>query len=239
MTYKIIEYSPKFDKTRKILLNTSDLVFAPTATSDFLISAVAASIDKVDKLLDMGCGNGIVGIALSKLNKANTIYCSDISTEAIKIAKLNIKLNNCEGEVVNSNIFSNWHGYKFDIIVDDISGISEEVAKLSSWFENVPCDAGIDGTANIEEVLNDARNFLNNSGKIFFPVISLSNTRKILNIANKNFKNIKKISHNKWYLPKELSSNLNLLEKLKKDGCIDYCQKFGELICWTDIYSAN
>ena len=45
-------------------------------------------------------------------------------------------------------------GYKFDIIVDDISGISEEVAKLSKWFENVPCNAGIDGTANIEEVLN-------------------------------------------------------------------------------------
>jgi len=69
--------------------------------------------------------------------------------------------------------------------------------------------------------------------------ISLSNTNKILNTANNNFKNIKKISHNKWFLPKELSKNLTLLEKLKKDNCIDYCQKFGELICWTDIYYAS
>tara|TARA_A100001011_G_scaffold398506_1_gene503175 strand:- start:1084 stop:1803 length:720 start_codon:yes stop_codon:yes gene_type:complete len=239
MAFKIIDYYPKFDENTKILLNTSDLVFAPTATSDFLISAVASNINKVDKLLDLGCGNGIVGIALSKFNKANKIYCSDISIEAVKIADLNIKLNNCVGEVIKSNIFSNWDGYKFDIIVDDISGISEQVAKLSSWFENVPCDAGIDGTANIEKVLNEARYFLNKNGKIFFPVISLSNTNKILDIANKNFKNLKKISHNQWFLPKELSSNLTLLEKLKKDGCIDYCQKFGELICWTDIYSAN
>ena len=239
MAFKIIEYYPKFDENTKILLNTSDLVFAPTATSDFLISGVLSNINKVDKLLDLGCGNGIVGIALSKFNKANKIYFSDISNEAVKVTDLNIKLNNCVGEVIKSNIFSNWNGYKFDIIVDDISGISEEVAKLSRWFKNVPCDSGIDGTANIEKVLNEARHFLNKNGKIFFPVISLSNTNKILDIANKNFKNLKKISHNQWFLPKELSSNLVLLEKLKKDGCIDYCQKFGELICWTDIYLAN
>ena len=239
MAFKIIEYYPKFDENTKILLNTSDLVFAPTATSDFLISGVASNINKVDKLLDIGCGNGIVGIALSKFNKANKIYFSDISNEAVKVTDLNIKLNNCVGEVIKSNIFSNWNGYKFDIIVDDISGISEEVAKLSRWFKNVPCDSGIDGTANIEKVLNEARHFLNKNGKIFFPVISLSNTNKILDIANKNFKNLKKISHNQWFLPKELSSNLVLLEKLKKDGFIDYCQKFGELICWTDIYLAN
>ncbi len=239
MPYKKIEYIPKFDESIKILLNTNDNVFEPTATSDFLISAVAANVKQVERLLDLGCGNGIVGISLSKLNKANEIYCSDISYEAVKVAQLNIKSNNCKGEAIRSDIFSNWNGYKFDIIVDDISGISDEVAKLSDWFKNVPCDSGIDGTLNIEKVLNQSRKFLKKNGKIFFPVISLSNTNKILNTANNNFKKIKKISHNKWFLPKELSKNLTLLEKLKKDGCIDYCQKFGELICWTDIYLAS
>ena len=130
-------------------------------------------------MLDLGCGNGIVGISLSKLNKAKYIYCSDISNEAVKVAKLNIKLNNCEGTAIKSDIFSNLKGHKFDIIVDDISGISEEVAKLSDWFENVPCDSGIDGTSNIKKVLMESRNFLTKNGKIFFPVISLSNTKKI------------------------------------------------------------
>ena len=239
MLGKNIEYSPKCDESIKILLNSNDNVFAPTATSDFLISAVASNINKVEKLLDLGCGNGIVGISLSKLNKANEIYCSDISSEAVKFAQLNIKSNNCKGLAIKSDIFSNWNGYKFDIIVDDISGISEEVAKLSDWFKNIPCDSGFDGTLNIEKVLNESRKFLKKNGKIFFPVISLSNTNKILNIAKNNFNNIKKISHNKWFLPKDLSKNLTLLEKLKKNGCIDYCQKFGELICWTDIYLAS
>ncbi len=239
MPYRKVEYITKFDDKTKIILNTSDNVFAPTATSDFLISAVASNINKVDKLLDLGCGNGIVGISLSKLKKANITYFSDVSAEAVKVVELNIKLNNCEGKAIKSDIFSNWNGYKFDIIVDDISGISEEVAKISNWFKNIPCNSGFDGTINIGKVLNQSRNFLNKDGKIFFPVISLSNTRKILDIAKNNFKNVEKVSHNKWFLPKDLSKNLTLLENLKKDNCIDYCQKFGELICWTDIYYAS
>ena len=62
MSYKKIVYSPKYDEKTKILLETNHNVFAPTATSDFLISAVASNIKKVDKLLDLGCGNGVVGI---------------------------------------------------------------------------------------------------------------------------------------------------------------------------------
>ena len=239
MSSKKMEYILKFDKNTKILLNTNDNVFEPTATSDFLISSVASNINKVDKLLDIGCGNGIVGIALSKLNKADKIYCSDISEEAVKVANSNIRLNNCKGEAIKSNIFSNLNGYKFDIIVDDISGISEEVAKRSDWFKNVPCDSGFDGTSNIEKVLKEAKNFLTKNGKIFFPVISLSNTKKIIKIAKNNFKNVKKISHNQWFMPEDLSKNYEILEKLKKESSIDYCQKFGQLICWTDIYSAN
>ena len=239
MSYKTIEYIPKYDEKIKIILKTNGNVFTPTATSDFLISAVASNINKVDKLLDLGCGNGIVGISLSKLNKANKIYCSDISNEAVKFAELNIKLNKCSGKAIKSNIFSNWNGHKFDIIVDDISGISEKVAKLSEWFKNVPCDSGDDGTANIEKVLKESKNFLNKNGKIFFPIISLSDSNKILEIANNNFQNMKRISHNKWFLPEDIYKYFPIIQKLKEENLIDYCQKFGKLICWTDIYCAN
>ena len=168
MSYKKVEYITKFDQKTKILLNTNDNVFAPTATSDFLISAVASNINKVDKLLDLGCGNGIVGISLSKLNKAKKIYCSDISDEAVEVAKLNIKLNNCEGEAIKSNIFSNWKGNKFDIIVDDISGISEEVAKLSIGLKMFHAMQVLMGHQNIEKVLNQSREYLNKMEKYFF-----------------------------------------------------------------------
>ena len=78
---------------------------------------------------------------------------------------------------------------------------------------------------------------MNSDGKLFFPVISLSNTKN-LKIASENFKNIQKISSNQWFLPEDLTNNQNILEPLKEEGYINYCQKFGKLICWTDIYLA-
>ena len=234
-----VNYITKFDKKTKIKLKTSENVFQPTATSDFLIKAVAENINTVDSLLDLGCGNGIVGITLSKLKKTKKIYCSDISREAVEISKVNIKLNHCNGETKISDIFSNWSNYKFDVIVNDISGISEEIAKLSSWFKNVPCNSGLDGCKNIEKVLLQGKNFIKEKGKIFFPVISLSDTSKILRIANDNYKNVYKLSHDKWFLPEDLKMHLSILNDLKNKGYLDYCEKFGKLICWTEIYMAS
>ena len=233
-----MEYISKIDNKTKIILKTSNNVFAPTATSDFLIKAVANNISNVNSLLDLGCGNGIVGITLSKFNKANNVSYSDISHEAVKITKENIKLNNCIGNAIYSDIFSNWNANKFNVIVDDISGISEDVARLSNWFNNVPCDSGRDGCKNIEQVLSQASNYLVEKGIIFFPLISLSDTKKILKIAELNFNKVIKISHDQWFLPDEIGKHIDLLESLKDNYLIDYCEKFGKLVCWTDIYMA-
>lgn len=238
MKDKQFEYINKFDKSTKVTLKTNESIFSPTATTDFLIKGVAENIKYVDKLLDLGCGNGIVGITLSKILKVKTIYCSDISKEAVKITNINIKLNNIEGIAISSDIFSNWSNHKFNVIVNDISGISDEIANISKWFSNVPCNSGIDGSENTQKVLKESKKFLAKEGKLFFPIISLSNGKKIFQIAEQCFKNVSIISHNKWFLPDDFLHYKSTLIRLKKKGSIDYCEKFGKLICWTDIYMA-
>ena len=57
---------------------------------------------------------------------------------------------------------------QFDYIIDDVSGISEEIAKISPWFKNVPCTSGIDGTDLVVSVLKEAPKYLKKNGKIFF-----------------------------------------------------------------------
>ena len=91
-----------------------------------------------------------IGISLYK-NLANikNIAFSDISKDAIIISKKNEKANKIDVSNVDffkSNIFSNFDKQKFDIIINDISGISESVAKISPWFKNIPCSSGINGT---------------------------------------------------------------------------------------------
>ena len=46
------------------------------------------------KILDYGCGTGILGIAAKKVFKKSEITLVDIDKEAIKLSKYNVKLNN-------------------------------------------------------------------------------------------------------------------------------------------------
>ena len=46
---------------------------------------------------------------------------------------------------------------KFNFIINDISGISEDVAKISPWFKNVSCKSGKDGTKLTIKVIKDSK----------------------------------------------------------------------------------
>jgi len=79
-----------------------------------------AKIEKEDsKILDLGCGYGIVGIALKKLNPKLDVTMSDINDRAVKVAKQNCDENDTECLVIKSDIFSNSQllDKKFDIVL--------------------------------------------------------------------------------------------------------------------------
>jgi methylase of polypeptide subunit release factors len=214
--------------------------FIPTATSDFIIKSASNYISNKSNLLDLGCGVGIVGISLFKMNLIKKLYSSDISIPATSMCKINSENHNVENDVRCGSVFESWKGMSFDNIADDVSGISKHIAAISPWFSNVACDSGDDGTDLTIQILNEASEYLNDKGQLFFPVISLSNHEKIIKTANSVFKNVKKISSNKWFLPDEISTNHNdYIHDLKNSGFIDFEEKFGKKISFTDIYMVN
>ena len=59
------------------------------------------------KILDLGCGYGVIGIALNKLTGAN-VDMVDVNLRAIHLASINIKENHCQNVCVfESNVYSN------------------------------------------------------------------------------------------------------------------------------------
>lgn len=208
------------------------MIFKPTGTSDLLIKAVSPYIEK-GKLLDLGCGCGIVGKSLMK--EGIQWYASDISGEAI----FSINPEGCHCFVRQGNLFDCWEGHKFDYIIDDVSGISSELAKISPWFNGVPCDSGIDGTKLVCKVIQQAPEYLTRGGKLFFPIVSLSNKLRIVQTAIENFGDVKCIATEHFPLPKEMYKHLDLMKDLRLRGYIDYKSAFGGIIFWTDIYLAQ
>lgn len=218
---------------------TSDTVFYPTGTSGLLIDAVRGRIKSPGSVLDLGCGSGVVGIALDKLGLVNKpLYLSDASADAVAVTKQNADLHHCEVDARVGSLYHPWHGMKFDYIIDDVSGVAEAIAKISPWFRNIPCASGGDGADLVVEVLKNAPPHLEEGGIIFFPVLSLSNTKRILSAASKNFKNVERLVHKTWPLPEEMKEHVNLIRDLAAKDLIQVEEKFGMVLWYTDIYAA-
>ena len=232
-TYKL---KGKFEQSIDLKIN--DEVFIPTATSDFLIKASIKAIENPGSLLDLGCGNGIVGISLFLNNVVTKLFASDLSKDAIKLAEENLLKYDIEALVKCSDKFDSWDNFKFDYIINDVSGVAEDVAKHSSWFKNVPNNSGFDGTNHVIDIIKLAKKYLNKNGKLIFPIISLSNEELILKNAKKYFDKVNELSSDKWFLPSELSEKMDILKKLKKNNAINYDEKFGKIVCSTKIYEA-
>ncbi len=100
-------------------------------------------------ILDMGCGNGAIGIVIAKLS--NTLaHMVDINFKALELAKINAKLNNVENILIyESNIYEKVNS-KFKLIVT-----------------NPPIRAG---KKIVYEMLEKAVNYLLDDGELWFVI---------------------------------------------------------------------
>ncbi len=214
--------------------------FVPTHTSNLIIKSALKIIKNEDmSILDLGCGCGVVAIIISKLTKANlNLFASDISDTVEGVVNENSLTHGISINVRKSDIFNAWSGHKFDLIINDISGVASEIAKISPWFKNISCEAGKDGDLLVNKVISDSAEYLNDNGKLIFPIISFSNKESILNMARSKFNNVELMMKQDWPAPNEMLKSEVLLKKLKKDGCIDYKFSFGKLIGYTEVYCA-
>ncbi len=223
----------------KIDLEVNNKTFKPTLTTDLLIKSSLKILKKNKSILDLGCGIGVIGIALSKLGYGPEIFASDISKEATEMCLKNCKKNNLKIFVKTGDRLDPWGDQTFDYIIDDVSGVSDIISKKSKWFKNVPNNSGKDGSNLIISIIEKINKNLNRNGVFIFPIISLSNKKKILDVANKYFNKIELVSNSDWFLPEDLNSEIDLLFQLKEKNLIDFQYKFGKIICSTEIFCAK
>ena len=122
--------------------------------------------EKKGRVLDLGCGYGIIGIILSD-NKDLFIDMVDINLRAIELTKENIKLNNIENaNCFESNIYSNIIE-KYDYIVT-----------------NPPIRAGKD---IIRKFLFEAYNNLKENGEVWFVMRKDHGVKSMIKELEKNY----------------------------------------------------
>jgi methylase of polypeptide subunit release factors len=220
---------------------TSPDVFYPTSTTNLLLGGVRRFTARdTTSALDLGCGCGVVAVALAKLVLPSAaIYASDISAEAVALAQQNARNLQVAIDCRCGSLFEPWEGMKFDLIVDDVAGMSEPIARHSRWYPpHIHSDAGEDGARWIARVLSQAPEFLTPKGQILFPVLTLSNESRILDAARSRFARVELITE-QWYpIGSDLSPHMNLIEDLMAKGQIEVRKKGSRWLWATKIYRA-
>ena len=231
----------KLGDTQAVTVSTTPDVFYPTSTSVLLLRAARKALAPgIRSVLDLGCGSGVVAVALAKLLPADALICaSDLSPAAVDLTRRNAERHGVAVECRCGSLFEPWRGRRFDLIVEDVAGVAEPLARLSGWYPPaVPSDTGQDGTRWIVEILDQAPEFLSPGGRLVFPLLTLSREERVLERARSRFATVEQVEE-QWYpLNEALAAHFALVEQLAAEGDIRV-EKRGSRWCWaTKIYVA-
>ncbi|MBI2124549.1 class I SAM-dependent methyltransferase [Candidatus Pacearchaeota archaeon] len=83
-----------------------------------LVLAENMVVGKNAKILDIGCGIGVLGIAAAKIFDAKVVM-TDINKRAVMLAKKNLELNNVNAEVCQGNLYEKTKGNDFDVVISN------------------------------------------------------------------------------------------------------------------------
>ena len=180
-------YDRKYKVTKDVLsprMETEELIYK-------VIEYVNASNKNKFKILDLCTGSGIIAITLKKeLEQVSVdIIASDISKEAIEVAKENSQSHDATIKFIKSDIFNNIDD-KFDIIVSNPPYIDrkDEVTMQDNVLKYDPhlaLFAEEEGMYFYRKIIEQANDYLNENGVIFFE-IGYDQKDKIIKLADMN-----------------------------------------------------
>jgi 16S rRNA G1207 methylase RsmC len=191
----LIKHPEHYVSINNIRILVKDNVFTPnpeiTNSSQIILNNFPNVTGK--KILDVGCGTGVVGI-YSALNGAKSVTLSDIDDVALNNTNQNIKELKLEDRVSvkKSNLFRNISG-KFDYIFANLPILDEVWNSSTNSTENI-----------VKNFIDDCNNYIEKNGKVYFTWASFSEVKSIRDYFPKLNLDVKEIKENKlgfeWYL---------------------------------------
>jgi len=131
---------------------------------------------EINSILELCTGSGCISIATAKELPHVKIDATDISSDALDVAKINVKKHNLQDniELIKSDIFKNLQNKKYDLIVTNPPYVDkEDMDSLPNEFHHEPklgLEAGDDGLLLATEIIQNAKQHLNAGGALIVEV---------------------------------------------------------------------
>lgn len=118
------------------------------------------------KILDLGCGYGVIGIALNKLTGAN-VDMVDVNLRALHLTEMNVSANKCQNiNVFESNVYENVN------------------TKYTSIVTNPPIRAG---KKVVCDMLFNAKDYLTDDGNLYFVIRKQQGAKSMISDLEKEY----------------------------------------------------
>lgn len=171
---------------------------------------------KKGKILDIGCGNGIIPILLYSKGKGEDITGVEIQEENCELALKNVKLNNLEEyiKIENDDVKEYPKGNTFDYIISnppymEVDGKKQNILSCKSIARH-------ELTLNLYDLIRNAKRLLKPVGSITLVHRSyrFTDISRILEDCGFSLKRVRFV-----YYSKDRNSNLVLVEAFKGKKC--------------------
>lgn len=183
---------------------------------DAVILSDFFSPTKKGKILDIGCGNGIIPILLYSKGKGEDITGVEIQEENCELALKNVKLNNLEEyiKIENDDVKEYPKGNTFDYIISnppymEVDGKKQNILSCKSIARH-------ELTLNLYDLIRNAKRLLKPMGSITLVHRSyrFTDISRILEDCGFSLKRVRFV-----YYSKDRNSNLVLVEAFKGKKC--------------------
>lgn len=168
-----------FIRGKKFTFNSDNGVFSKSGVdfgSRLLLDFIP--LEEVGgKILDLGCGYGVIGIVLNKLTGAN-VDMVDVNLRALHLTEMNVAANKCQNiNVFESNVYENIN------------------TKYTSIVTNPPIRAG---KKVIYDMLFNAKEYLTDDGNLYFVIRKQQGAKSMMSDLEKEY-NLEIIEKKKGY----------------------------------------
>lgn len=149
-------------------------VLCPRQDTEVLVEEALKYLRPGEQILDLCTGSGCILISLLHYGKDCTGIGSDLSKEALKVAKANAEALGVKCTFVHSDLFENIEG-RFDMIVSNPPYIAtKEIDSLMPEVRDreprMALDGKEDGLFFYREIIREAHQYLKPEGRLLFEI---------------------------------------------------------------------
>ncbi len=150
-------------------LKSDNRALIPRPETEMLVEKLINQLNKfglaTDTFLEVGTGSGAIAISLKKAFPKSAIVATDISSDALELARENARETSVDITFIQSDLLASVPKQQFDVIVANLPYVPTEKLAFSSnqildWEPRIAIDAGEDGLKYIRPFLEKIESYM-------------------------------------------------------------------------------